>query len=256
MAIERWDPFREMVSLRDAMNSLLQDSFVRPGGGMMPGGGGGVALPLDIAETENEFVVHASLPGVKPEEVQITVHGDTLTIRGETKEHQEKKGQNWHIRERRFGAFQRSVSLNAPIDSEKAKAEFEHGVLTLTLPKAEAAKPKQIKVGGGGNAAHGARSGAARASPARSDRIARADGPPSGSRPRPGAAPRRRGVGVCHFEPRPPPGRTGGKSAGEADDGLAAPAACLHNRRPGLAHPSRLPEPVIVPDESGAIPCH
>jgi HSP20 family protein len=140
-----------MVSLRDAMNSLLQDSFVRPGAGLPGGGGGGVALPLDIAETENEFVVHASLPGVKPEEVQITVHGDTLTIRGETKEHQEQKGQNWHIRERRFGTFQRSVSLNAPIDSDKAKAEFEHGVLTLTLPKAEAAKPKQIKVGGGGN---------------------------------------------------------------------------------------------------------
>jgi HSP20 family protein len=149
MAIERWDPFREMVSLRDAMNSLLQDSFVRPGAGLMPGGGGGVTLPLDIAETENEFIVHASLPGVKPEQVQITVHGDTLTIRGESKEHEEKKGQNWHIRERRFGAFQRSVSLNAPIDSDKAKAEFEHGVLTLTLPKAEAAKPKQIKVGGG-----------------------------------------------------------------------------------------------------------
>lgn len=80
MAIERWDPFREMVSLRDAVNSLLQESFVRPGG--VPGAGGPTTLPLDVAETENEFVVKASLPGIKPEDVQITVHGDTLTIRG------------------------------------------------------------------------------------------------------------------------------------------------------------------------------
>jgi HSP20 family protein len=157
MAIERWDPFREMVSLREAMNSLLQDSFVRPGSAMVPGVG--AALPLDIAETENEFIVHASLPGVNPDEVQITVHGDTLTIRGETRGHEEKKGENWHLRERRFGAFQRSVALNAPVDSEKAKAEFEHGVLTLTLPKAEAAKPKQIKVSTGAGNGAGTNSG-------------------------------------------------------------------------------------------------
>jgi HSP20 family protein len=146
MAIDRWDPFREMVSLRDAVNSLLQESFVRPGG---PGAGEATAarLPLDISENENEFVVKASLPGVKPEDVQITVHGDTVTIRGESKADEEKKGQTWHVRERRFGAFQRSFSLSAPIDSDKAQAHYDHGVLTLTLPKAEQAKPKQIKVG-------------------------------------------------------------------------------------------------------------
>ena len=145
MAIERWDPFRDVVSLREAMNSLLQDSFVRPATGLAAGGGG--TFPLDVAENENEFVLHAQLPGVKPEEVQITVHGDTVLIRGETKAEEDRKGQTWHVRERRFGAFQRAVSLNAPIDADKAKADFENGVLTLTLPKAETARPKQIKVG-------------------------------------------------------------------------------------------------------------
>jgi len=144
MAIERWEPLREAVSLRDAMNSLFQDSFVRPGG--TPGGA--ATLPLDVSENENEFVVHASLPGLRPEQVQITVHGDTLTIRGETKAHEEKKENNWLIRERHSGSFQRSVSFNAPINADKAVAQFEHGVLTLTLPKAEEAKPKQIKIGG------------------------------------------------------------------------------------------------------------
>ena len=148
MAVERWDPFREMVSLRDAMNSLLQESFVRPGG--TSGGGGGVGtLPLDIAETENEFIVKASLPGTRPEDVQITVHGDTLIIRGETKADEERKGQTWHLRERRFGAFQRAVSLTVPVDADRAQAGYDLGVLTLTLPKAEQAKPKQIRVGGG-----------------------------------------------------------------------------------------------------------
>ncbi len=150
MSIERWDPFHEAISLRDAVNSLFQDSFVRPGG--LPAQHGLSALPLDVAETENEFVIEAALPGVKPEDVQITVHGDSLTIRGELKVEEDKKGEHWHLRERRHGVFQRSLSLSAPVDSDKAQAQFEHGVLTLTLPKTEAAKPRQIKVGG---ATHG-----------------------------------------------------------------------------------------------------
>jgi len=154
MAIERWDPFREAVSLRDAMNSLLQESFVRPGA--MSGQDGYATLPLDVAETENEFVIKAALPGVKPDDVQITVQGDTLTIRGESKAEEEKKGERWHVRERRFGSFQRSVTLPTPVDSDKAQAHYEHGVLTLTLPKSEAAKPRQIKVSGAsqGQVAH------------------------------------------------------------------------------------------------------
>jgi HSP20 family protein len=125
------------------MNSLLQDSFVRQGAAATSGP---VGLPLDVTESENEFVVKASMPGVKPDEVQITVHGDTVTIRGESKAEEEKQGHNWLLRERRYGTFQRSLGLTSPIDSNKAQAHFEHGVLTLTLPKAEEAKPKQIKI--------------------------------------------------------------------------------------------------------------
>ena len=108
-----------------------------------------------MRETENDYVIHASLPGIKPDDVQITVHGDTLTIRGELKDEEEKKGEHWHIRERRSGVFQRSLSLGAPVSSDKAEATFEHGVLTLTLPKAEEAKPRQIKIGKAGQAVQG-----------------------------------------------------------------------------------------------------
>ena len=153
MAIQVWDPFREMVSLHDAMNSLLQDSYVRPGSKLADGGP--AMLPLDISENENEFVVKASLPGIRPEDVQITAHGDTLTIRGELKAEEEKKDEHYHVRERRFGQFQRTVRLSAPIIADKAQAQFDNGVLTLTLPKAEEAKPKQIKVGGQASAQGG-----------------------------------------------------------------------------------------------------
>ena len=146
MTIERWDPFREVISLREAMNSLFAESFVRPGGS--PATGGAATLPLDVAETEGEFVIKASLPGIKPEDVKITVHGDTLTIRGESKAEEDKKGTHWHVRtSRQFaGAL---LSLATPINADAATAHFDHGVLTLTLPKTAAAKPKQIKVASG-----------------------------------------------------------------------------------------------------------
>jgi HSP20 family protein len=144
MALPRLEPFREMVSLRDAMNSLFQESFVRPVALMAEGAS--ALLPLDIAETENEFIVKASLPGVRPEDVQITAHGDTLTIRGEIKAEEQKKDVHVHLRERRSGQFQRTVGLTTPINADKAQARFENGVLTLILPKSEEAKPRQIKI--------------------------------------------------------------------------------------------------------------
>jgi HSP20 family protein len=154
MAVEYWAPFRDAVSLRDAMNALFQDSFVRPGNA--PTQNAYATLPLDVSETEHDFVIRAALPGIKPDDVEITVHGDTLTIRGESKADEEKKGEHWHLRERRFGTFQRSVSLATPVNSEKAQADYDLGVLTLTLPKAESAKPRQIKINGlsQGKAAH------------------------------------------------------------------------------------------------------
>jgi HSP20 family protein len=146
MAIERWDPFRDVVSLRDAVNSLLAESFVRPGQAVPAGP---AILAVDVSETENEYVVKASMPGIKPDDVQITVHGDTVTIRGESKVEEERSGETYHVRELRTGSFQRSFSFPSPVDPDKAVAQFENGVLALTLPKAESAKPKQIRIGKG-----------------------------------------------------------------------------------------------------------
>ena len=105
MTLTRWSPAAEMVSLRDAMNSLFQESFVQPNGARSDEGATNATLPLDITEGENDFVVTASLPGIKPEDVQTTVLGDTLTIRAESKAIGEQKGQNWLVRERRTGSF-------------------------------------------------------------------------------------------------------------------------------------------------------
>jgi len=145
MAIQRHEPYREMISLRDAMNSLFQDSFVRPLG--LLGEGNAVMLPLDVIENENQFIVRVSLPGVRPEDVHITVHGNDVTIRGEIKGDEERQDERYHVRERRYGMFQRTVSLTTPISPDQAQAMFENGVLTLALPKAEEAKPKEIKIG-------------------------------------------------------------------------------------------------------------
>ena len=146
MTVERWNPFSEMVSLRDAVNSLLQESLVPPSTARPERGATTFTLPLDITEAENDFVVTASMPGIKPEDVQTSVLGDTFTIRGENKADVEQKGHNWLVRERRAGSFQRSVNLGTPINADKASAQFENGVLTLTLPKSEQARPKQINI--------------------------------------------------------------------------------------------------------------
>jgi len=141
----RWDPFRDMVTLREAMDRLLEDSVVRPRGGLAPSEGL-ATLALDVFESVDDVTVKASLPGITPQEVDISITGDVLTIKGEKSEEKEEKQGNYHLRERRYGAFQRSVSLPAAVQADKADAVFENGVLTLTLPKVEEVKPKSIKI--------------------------------------------------------------------------------------------------------------
>jgi HSP20 family protein len=97
-------------------------------------------------ETNDQLVVKASVPGVKPENLDVTIQGETLTIKGETKEETESEQGRYHFRERRQGAFARTVTLPFPIQNDKVEASFNNGVLTLTLPKAEAIKPRTIKV--------------------------------------------------------------------------------------------------------------
>jgi HSP20 family protein len=97
-------------------------------------------------QTSDDVVVKAIVPGFRPDQVQINVTGDVLTIRGEAQQEEEKKERAWHIREHRFGSFERSVALPVPVVSDQAGAEFENGVLTITLPKAEEVKPKTITI--------------------------------------------------------------------------------------------------------------
>ena len=144
MSMIRWEPFREMMSLRQAMDRLFEDSFVRPSR-LWPELRGG-ELPIDMYQTKDDVVVKAPLPGVKPEELDISITGDTLTIKGEHKEEQEVKEEDYLCKERRYGTFSRSVTVPVAVKSDKAEATFENGILTLTMPKAEEVKPKQIKV--------------------------------------------------------------------------------------------------------------
>ncbi|MDD5511143.1 MAG: Hsp20/alpha crystallin family protein [Dehalococcoidales bacterium] len=144
MTMIRWEPLREMTTLRNAMDRLLEDSFVRPSR-LWPEIGIG-NLSVDMYQTADDVVVKAAIPGIKPEEVDITISGDTLTIRGEQKEDREVKEEDYFYKERRYGTFSRSVAIPVQVKSDKAEAVFENGILTLTLPKAEEIKPKQIKV--------------------------------------------------------------------------------------------------------------
>ena len=145
MDLARWDTFREMTSLRDAMDRLFEESFIRPSR-FWPDRLERGELPIDMYQTANDVVVKASLPGVKPEEVDISISGDTLIIKGEHKEEQEVKQEDYFRKERYYGAFNRSLILPVQVKSDKAEAVFDNGILTLTLPKAEETKPKQIKV--------------------------------------------------------------------------------------------------------------
>jgi HSP20 family protein len=145
MAIERWQPFSELMSLRQAMDKLFEDSFVRPSRALAALGEASVPA-LDIYQTPNDVVVKATLPGLKPEDVTIDITGETLTIKGETKAEQEIKREDYLYQERRYGSFSRSVVLPGGLETDKAEAMMEDGVLTLTIPKAEEVKPKAIKV--------------------------------------------------------------------------------------------------------------
>ena len=145
MSLMTWDPFREMVSLRDAMDRLFEETYVRPR--VRASGNGGrrpLYLPVDAYTTEDELVVYALLPGVSPEDVNITIEDNVLTISGEVPAPAENVG--WVLRESAYGPFRRMLTLNVPVDADAAEATFENGRLVLHLPKAEEARPKRIKV--------------------------------------------------------------------------------------------------------------
>lgn len=146
--VTRWNPRREFVSMRDAMERLFDESMVQPNWTALARrpdmGNGAWRLPLDVYGTPAEFVITASVPGVNPESVEITFEGDVLTLRGEFPDALENV--EYLMRERRHGRFSRSLSFNVPVNPDAIEASFEHGVLTVTVPKAEEVKPKTIKV--------------------------------------------------------------------------------------------------------------
>lgn len=144
--IVRWDPLSDAVSLRDAMDRLFEDSFIQPRFVAPLRESVMGRLPIDLVENQNELIVKASIPGFKPEDIEITVVGDALTIKGTAQNEVKQEKENYLVQERRFGAFHRTLNLPVAVQADKAHADFENGVLTLTLPKVEEIKPKQIKV--------------------------------------------------------------------------------------------------------------
>ena len=144
----RPSPFSELVTLRQAMDRLFDEPFFRPVGGGNGSTGDAGNLALDVRTTKDALVVEAALPGVKPEDVDITIENGTLAIRGETAAERNEQGEDarWLVREISRGSFVRTVSLPNGLEADKAEATFENGVLSLRIPKAEQVKPKQIRI--------------------------------------------------------------------------------------------------------------
>jgi HSP20 family protein len=144
--VRRPSPIGELVSLRQAMDRLFEDSFVRSR--TWGPGENGASLPLDVTNTQDALVVEASLPGIRPDDVEITVEDGTLTIRAQSQSEREERGQDGELllSEIRRGSVSRAIALPNGLEPDKASATFEHGILRLRIPRAEAVKPRQIRI--------------------------------------------------------------------------------------------------------------
>lgn len=141
----RWSPMREMVSLRDEMNRLFERTFDDvPLAQWQSSSNWGLAV--DIAENDDAFIVKASVPGINPDDLDITISDNVLSIKGEYKSDETINEEKYYIRERRYGSFGRSVTLPIPVNADNVEANYEGGVLTLTVPKAEEVKPRRITI--------------------------------------------------------------------------------------------------------------
>ena len=143
--VRRPSPRGELLSLRQAMDRLFEDSFVRPFSVGFTGEST-ASLPLDITSSPDALVVEAALPGIQPDDVEITVEDGTLTIRAESRSERQATDGDMLINEIRRGSFSRAVALPTGLEPDRATATFEHGVLHLTIPKAETVKPRQIRI--------------------------------------------------------------------------------------------------------------
>ena len=140
----KWEPLSDLVSLRDAMDRLFEESFVRTGPRWVAAGESRCTLPIDAYATDEELVITAAVPGIDPANVDITIEGDTLTIKGEIKGPLDNV--DYLVQERPYGSFVRTLRLNIPVQADKAEATFDKGLLTLVIPKQEEIKPKTITI--------------------------------------------------------------------------------------------------------------
>jgi|SRR5579859_1107236 len=139
----RWNPFRDMIAMNEAMDRLFDDNYGGHNGGFRS-----FNPMVDLVEKDDHYVVKAELPGIDPSKVDIRVEGNVLTLKGDYEEEGEKQEGEYHLHERRQGSFTRSFSLPTPINADQSTAEFDKGVLTLNLPKDETAMPKRISIKG------------------------------------------------------------------------------------------------------------
>jgi HSP20 family protein len=147
MAIVRWEPFRDLAGVQDRMNRIFDEAFRGPRGTEDDWALGGAWAPaVDIYEHEGNLVLKAELPGIEHKDVDVRVENNVLTLRGERKFDSEVKREEYHRVERAYGTFSRSFTLPNAVDTDKIKAEFKDGVLRVTLPQREEAKPKQISI--------------------------------------------------------------------------------------------------------------
>jgi HSP20 family protein len=148
--------FNDFIVLRDTVDRLVNEGFGEPFRTLWSrtGNGGSVVqpMPLDVYATDEQAVILAAVPGMRPEDLELTVHQNTVSLSGKVEtasNAEETKGATWYVRELGSGAYRRSVTLPFPVDVDRAEASFEHGILRVVLPKAETAKPKRIPVGSG-----------------------------------------------------------------------------------------------------------
>jgi HSP20 family protein len=146
----RPSPFGELLSLRQAMDRLFEDSFVRPAG-WGSSATESMSLPVDVSTSADELTVQTALPGITPEDVDVTVENGTLTIRAETRSERKDGEGDYLVQEIRRGTFTRSIALPNGLEPDKATASFENGLLTLRIPRAEQVKPRQIRITPSGN---------------------------------------------------------------------------------------------------------
>ncbi len=140
-----FDPFADLQNYREAIRLMLEGGWVLPRD-LMPSAMNAIVVPVDVIDNGPDLIVKTSLPGVRPEDVFVTVLGDTLTIKASLPDEEEIKGATYLRRERKATSFVRSITLPMPVESDRSEASFKNGVLTLTLPKTESVRPRVIKV--------------------------------------------------------------------------------------------------------------